>query len=94
MWQVNCTVTHVSRGESCTAPGSITYTATADFYGESYTDTRVVHMDMLGHDYSWTVITEPGCDSEGKKHGKCIRCDATCEEPITPLGHDYHSHFQ
>ena len=89
VWQVSCTVTHVSEGASCTAPGSITYTATADFYGEIYTDSRTVHKDKLGHDYDWTVITEPGCESEGLKHGECIRCDDTCEEPIAPLGHDH-----
>ena len=91
VWQVNCTVTHVSEGASCTEPGSITYTATADFYGEIYTDSRTVYRDELGHDYAWTVITEPGCVSEGQKHGKCIRCGDTCTEPIAPLGHSYRS---
>ena len=91
VWQVNCTVTHVSEGASCTEPGSITYTATADFYGETYTDSRTVYRDELGHDYAWTVITEPGCVSEGQKHGKCIRCGDTCTEPIAPLGHSYRS---
>ena len=89
VWQVDCTVTHVSQGESCTGSGSITYTATADFYGETYTNTQIIRMDILGHDYEWTVITEPDCDSKGKKRGKCIRCNATCEESIDPLGHDW-----
>ena len=87
VWQVDCTVTHVSTGESCTAPGTITYTATADFYGEIYTDQVTVHLDSLGHDYNWTVITEPGCTTEGLRRGQCIRCTATTQEVITPLGH-------
>ena len=89
VWQVNCTVTHVSTGESCTAPGTITYTATADFYGETFTDSRTVHKDMLGHDYAWTVLTEPDCTTEGLRRGDCIRCADTCRESIAPLGHDY-----
>ena len=91
VWQVDCTVTHVSEGASCTAPGSITYTATADFYGETYTDERIVYRDELGHDYAWTVRTEPGCTTEGSRDGKCIRCGASCTEPIAPLGHSYHA---
>ena len=89
VWQVNCTVTHVSTGESCTAPGSITYTAAADFYGEIFTDEQTVHRDMLGHDYSWTVLTDPGCTAEGLRRGECIRCGDTTTESIAPLGHDY-----
>ena len=91
VWLVDCAVTHVSQGSSCTEPGSVTYTATADFYGEIFTDTRTVHLDQLGHDYAWTVITEPGCTTEGRKHGVCIRCGAASEESIAPLGHDYRS---
>ena len=89
VWQVDCTVTHVSTGESCTAPGSITYTATADFYGACYTDQVTVYLDSLGHDYAWTVLTEPGCTTEGLRRGACLRCGADAEEVIPPLGHDY-----
>ena len=91
VWQVNCTVTHVSEGESCTQPGSVTYTATADFYGERFTDSRTVHKDMLGHDYAWTVLTEPGCTTEGLRRGECRRCGDTTRETVAPLGHDYHA---
>ena len=89
IWQVDCTVTHVSDGESCTEPGSVTYTATADFYGDIYTDQVTIHLDSLGHDYAWTVLTEPGCITEGRRRGSCIRCGADTEEIIAPLGHDY-----
>ena len=91
IWQVSCTVTHVSEGESCTQPGSVTYTATADFYGERFTDSRTVHKDMLGHDYAWTVLTEPGCTTEGLRRGECRRCGDTTRETVAPLGHDYHA---
>ena len=44
---------------------------------------------MLGHDYSWTVLTEPDCTAEGLRRGECIRCGDTTTESIAPLGHDY-----
>ena len=89
VWQVNCTVTHESTGSSCTQPGSITYTATADFYGEIYTDTRTEYRDLLGHDYAWTVVTQPGCESQGSRRGTCTRCGATTTESMPALGHDH-----
>lgn len=33
VWQVTCSISRKTEGESCTAPGTITYTATADFNG-------------------------------------------------------------
>lgn len=82
-------MTHKSTGSSCTKPGSITYTATADFYGDIYTDTRTEYRDLLGHDYAWTVVTQPGCESQGSRRGTCTRCGATTQETMAPLGHDH-----
>ena len=89
VWQVTCTVTHESTGSSCTQPGTVTYTATADFYGDVYTDTRTEYRDQLGHDYAWTVLTQPGCESQGSRLGKCTRCGATTTETMPALGHDH-----
>ena len=91
VWQVECVITEEHVGRSCTEPGSVTYTATADFYGEVFTDRRTVQKDVLGHDYEWTVITEPGCTTEGLRRGSCSRCGASAEEAMKPLGHDYQS---
>ena len=68
------------------APGEIV-TATADFYGETYTDERIVYRDELGHDYAWTVRTEPGCTTN-----TCTRCGEKRKNPFTdvPAGSFYH----
>ena len=84
-------MTHESTGSSCTAPGSVTYTATADFYGESFSDTKTEYRDVLGHDYGWVTVTEPGCESAGLRRGSCIRCGHGTEEVLEPLGHEYTS---
>ena len=89
VWQVSCTVTHESTGSSCAEPGSVTHTATADFYGESYTDSRTEYRDQLGHDYAWTVLTQPDCENQGSRRGQCRRCGATTQETMAPLGHDH-----
>ena len=89
IWQVTCSISRKTEGESCTTPGSITYTATADFNGTVWTDSVTVHTDSLGHDYAWTVVTEPDCVTEGSRHGACIRCDAVIDEILPPLGHSY-----
>ena len=42
---------------TCTADGKIVYTATAVFEGQTYTDTKEVTLEKLGHDYaldSWS----------------------------------------
>ena len=89
VWQVPCSITRKTEGESCSAPGSITYTATADFNGNVWTDSVTIHTESLGHDYAWTIITEPDCVTEGSRHGECIRCDAVVDEILPPLGHSY-----
>ena len=89
VWQVSCTVTHESTGSSCTEPGFVTHTATADFYGEGYTDSRTEYRDQLGHDYAWTVLTQPDCENQGSRRGQCRRCGDTTQETLAPLGHDW-----
>ena len=89
VWRVSCAVTQGSTGADCTAPGSITYTASADFEGEIFTDEVTVALDALGHDYSWEVVTEPGCTTEGLRQGSCIRCGDAVQEVLAPLGHEW-----
>ena len=47
--------------------------------------------DVLGHDYGWVTVTEPGCVSSGLRRGSCIRCGHGTEEVLEPLGHEYTS---
>ena len=92
VWTVACAVTTESTSGSCTEPGSVTYTAAADFDGEVFTDSFTEDREVLGHDYLWTVLTEPGCETEGLRQGVCSRCADTREEAIAPLGHDWQNH--
>ena len=42
--------------------------------GCDYSDTKAGDPE-LGHDVQWTVVTEPTCETDGTKDGKCSRCD-------------------
>ncbi|MBE6536634.1 MAG: hypothetical protein E7673_01645 [Ruminococcaceae bacterium] len=47
------------------------------------------------HEHSfgeWTTVTEPECETEGKKTRKCGGCGVTEEAVIQALGHDEISH--
>lgn len=48
---VTAEVTRESVGADCDAPGSITYTATVEFNGETYTDEKTEEVDAIGHDW-------------------------------------------
>ncbi len=54
---VEADVTAETTEPTCTETGVTTYTATAEFEGETYTDTNVVPINALGHDWgepTWT----------------------------------------
>lgn len=40
------------------------------------------------HSYTWTTITEAGCETEGEREGLCS-CGETVKESIAALGHDF-----
>ena len=71
-------ITTVSE-QTCTTAHIVTYTASVVFEDVTYTEKaeNVKLAEMLGHDWQWTVDTEPTCGATGLKHEKCSRCDAT-----------------
>ena len=56
--EVPATITTSEEAAKCTTAGKMTYTATAAYEGESYTDTRDKELPALGHDFdSGTQVT-------------------------------------
>ena len=43
----------------------------------------------LGHDFRYSVVSEPTCVEEGSSLGTCSRCAETEEKHIPALGHDF-----
>jgi len=56
---------------TCTVNGYTTYTCVC---GDTYVDDEVAALD---HSFTWIVDEEATCGTDGKKHEKCVRCDAT-----------------
>ena len=78
----------VVKEAGCKDVGVISYTATAVFDSDQYTDVKVVTTEALGHDWGeWTVTTEPTCTVAGVKTRTCSRCGETETEEIPTLGH-------
>lgn len=49
-------------------------------------------VDALGHNWSsWTVTTEPGCETAGQQTHTCSACNATETQTVDATGHDYNS---
>lgn len=70
---------------TCTEPGSVTYTC------KRCGDTRVEHMDALGHDDVETGRIAPTCTEPGSITYTCQRCDRVRTETVDALGHSYTS---
>ena len=49
--EIPATITTSEEAAKCTTPGKMTYTATAEYEGETYTDTRDKELPALGHDF-------------------------------------------
>ena len=62
---LNCALTFVTDGATCTTPGTVTYTATVRFNGHTYTDTKTADVTQLGHDYRFVDFTWTGNDEDG-----------------------------
>ena len=82
----------VTTEATCEGTGVKTYTATAPFGGEQYTDTKTETLAALGHEWDEGSVTKPAtCTEKGVKTFACTRdgCDKTRTEEIPAAGHTY-----
>ena len=72
-------ITSESTASTCTEAGTTTYTATAEYKGETYTDVQTVEGEKLGHQYEetweWAEATEGEVPYKATLTLKCSRCD-------------------
>lgn len=73
-------VTPESKDATCTVAGTVTYTATVEFGGQTYTNpqTKEVKGQPLGHDYQ-TTTTKATLSKDGSIVTKCTRCGDVTE---------------
>ena len=85
---VNATLTKEEFAASCTGAGQTKIIATATFEDKTYTDSRIITMDALGHDWDeGAITTEPDCTNAGVKTFTCARCGETRTEAVSATGH-------
>ena len=92
---IEATVTSETTDPTCTETGKTVYTATVEFEGETYTDTKEVEIEALGHKYgeptwTWTedfaataVFTCERCGDKQEVEAAVtseITTEPTCEE--------------
>ena len=75
------TITPESKDATCTEAGDVTYTATVEFDGKTYTnpEKKVVTGQALGHDYQ-TTTTKATLSKDGSIVTKCTRCGDVTEK--------------
>ncbi|MGN0394858.1 MAG: fibronectin type III domain-containing protein [Coprococcus sp.] len=74
---------------TCESEGAKTCTATCTLYGQTYTDTKVIKTNPLGHAWEQGIQTkEPGCETTGTIQYKCRRCSVTKDEDVAAYGHE------
>ena len=73
-------VSSESKDATCTKAGDVTYTATVEFDGKTYTnpEKKVVTGQALGHDYQ-TTTTKATLSKDGSIVTKCTRCGDVTE---------------
>lgn len=73
-------VSSESKDATCTVAGDVTYTATVEFDGKTYTnpEKKVVTGQALGHDYQ-TTTTKATLSKDGSIVTKCTRCGDVTE---------------
>ena len=73
-------VSSESKDATCTEAGDVTYTATVEFDGKTYTnpEKKVVTGQALGHDYQ-TTTTKATLSKDGSIVTKCTRCGDVTE---------------
>ena len=64
---VDAKITYKTTKATCEADGKTVYTATVTFNGKTYTDTKTVKIDKLGHKYGEPTWTWNGTDSATAK---------------------------
>lgn len=70
-----CTVTSKTIQPTCTAEGSVTYTASVESNGITYTDTKTVALDKLAHEPVTDPAVEATCTKTGLTEGShCKNC--------------------
>ena len=82
----NVTVTsEVKTPATCTESGVTTYTATVDFNGSTYTDTKEASVPATGHSLMKTDAKAPTCTEAGNiEYWYCDTCDKYfCDETAT-----------
>ena len=82
----NVTVTsEVKTPATCTESGVTTYTATVDFNGSTYTDTKEASVPATGHELKKTDAKEATCTEDGNiEYWFCETCDKYfCDETAT-----------
>ncbi len=72
---VDCDVTYETADATCTTGGTVTYTATATFEDETYTDTKTTTVEALGHSYGEPTFTWSEDYSTCTATFACARCD-------------------
>ena len=80
---VEASVTTAVTDSTCTEAGETVYTASVDFGGRVYTDTKTVVIEAKGHVWDEGKVTsEATVDAEGVMTYTCTVCGATREESI------------
>ena len=76
--EVTCTVVRETTPAACEEEGELAFIATAEWEGETYTDTRTIILAPTGHSFVYS-----GEKSDDTHTLKCENCDAVKEEPHT-----------
>lgn len=85
-----CTVTSETVQPTCTAEGSVTYTASITSEGKTYTDTKIVPISKLAHEPVTDPAVQATCTKDGLTEGKhCKNCGTVLTEQtvIPATGH-------
>ncbi len=62
---LNCALTTETDDATCTEGGTVTYTATVTFNGQTYTEKKTAEVTALGHKYAFVDFTWTGNDADG-----------------------------
>ena len=86
--EVTAKVTSESKDADCETAGTVTYTATVEVEGKTYTDVKTVEGQALGHDYkaefTWTEVKDADVPYTATVILTCRRCeDKVTDIPVT-----------